>query len=345
MEMTPNKPVIVIYGAGAIGATIGGWISPHYEKIYLLTRGENARVMKTKGLVMYENSLENKQVISVNVIEDLNELKKIDVVIIAVKNYDLEDVAKDIHSKLGDNPIIICLQNGVENQKILPKYFTKIMYGVIIISAWIDGPGVFGHALKGYVIIGTQNNAFQSEMKLIKDIFSPWFKFRISKKIQDAIHTKLISNLSNSIFTLINTTELKKDSLSKLTQIYFKTLEEGILIVEAANFQEHKIPGLLPWSVIRKASLDASGESSSMILTRIGNIGPNSMKQDMVIRQKSQSELQHLNGYIIHLAESFNIKTPYNQIIYKMCISQFKKKPFKQLKVEEIWNELQKLLT
>jgi len=129
---------IVIYGSGAIGATLGGWLSQDYHHIYLLARGENADAIKSNGLILYENNPEKSYTIPVNVVVDLRELEIIDLIIIAVKNYDLEAVAKDIYQKVDDKAIILALQNGVENLKILPKYFSKIVYGVIVMSAWRD---------------------------------------------------------------------------------------------------------------------------------------------------------------------------------------------------------------
>ena len=70
--------------------------------------------------------------IPIKIITDLNEIEPPEFIVITVKNYDLEEVAKDIHKKVGDKPIVIGLQNGIENQKILPKYFSKVVYGVIM---------------------------------------------------------------------------------------------------------------------------------------------------------------------------------------------------------------------
>ncbi|GAH03725.1 unnamed protein product, partial [marine sediment metagenome] len=224
MEIDRNNLTIVIYGAGAVGASICGWLAPHYENIYLLARGENGRVIKANGLTMYHHTIDNKQIIKLKVIEDIEEVPHIDVVMIAVKNYDLEEAAKDIYNKLGDKPIIIALQNGVENQKILPQFFSKIIHGVIVLSTWRDELGVFGHSIKGFVIIGTLTNNLQTEMKTIKKSLISGFKFKISKNIQDAIHTKLILNLSNSVLTLINHTDIKKESVAKLGHIYNNTL-------------------------------------------------------------------------------------------------------------------------
>jgi len=343
MENDLSNLEIVIYGAGAVGAPICGWLTPHHDKIYLLARGENARAMKSNGLIMYQHSLDNKQVINVNVIEDLNEKPNADVVIIAVKNYDLEEVANDIYSKLGDRPIIIALQNGVENQKILPKYFSKVVYSAIIISAWKDEPGVFGYAIKGYVIFGTLDNSLQSEMKSIKKLLIPGFKFKISQNIQDAIHTKLIYNLSNPILTLIKHTNIDEESVSKLGKIYNETLVEGINILEAANFKGQRIPGLVPWDVLKKAQRSEE-TTTKMILNRLTAPGPNSMSQDIIIRQKTESELEDFSGYIVNLAKSIGITAPFNSTIYDLCKSKFKEKPYNQLEAGKVWQIIQQKL-
>jgi 2-dehydropantoate 2-reductase len=345
MENRISKPDVVIYGAGAIGASICGWLTPVYNNVYLLARGQNAQTIKSKGLTLYQGSLANKEVVNVNIIEDLNEKLDTGIVIITVKNYDLEDVAKDIYAKLGDKPIIIALQNGVENQNILPKYFSKVIYGVIMVSAWRDKPGVFGYAVKGYITCGTLDNALQDEMKNVKSWFSGGVKFRISRNIQDAIHTKLIFNLSNSILTLINYTDITNESISTFGQINYKTLAEGIKVFESAGFKEHRLPGLVPWNVIKTTAQNSDETSGKMLLNQIKGAGPNSMTQDLIIRQKSQSELDHLNGYVVNLAKKLELSVPFNDTIYELCKAQLQEKSFKQLKVEEVWEEILRKLS
>jgi 2-dehydropantoate 2-reductase len=334
---------IVIYGAGAVGASICGWLTPVYKDVYLLARGDNAQAIKSNGLIMYQDSIDNKKIINVNVIENLNERPITDILVLTVKNYDLEEVAKDIYSKLGDKPIIVALQNGVENQSILPKYFSKIIYGVIMFNAWREKPGIFGYVIKGYILIGTLDNSLQPEMQKLKKAFGEAIRLRSSPNIQDAIHTKLVFNLSNSILTLINYSNLSKEVLAKFGNIYYNTLAEGIKVLEVAGYKEHRLPGLAPWDVIKgytKESDEKLGEIISNMMTTLSAV-TNSMAQDIIMRQKSESELEHLNGYILTLAKKFNIPTPYNTTIYELCKLQFQKQPFTQLDVDYVWNIIQ----
>lgn len=57
MENVTKNVKIVIYGAGAIGTSLYGLIYPHYSNIYLLARGDNAKILKSKGLLLYEQKI------------------------------------------------------------------------------------------------------------------------------------------------------------------------------------------------------------------------------------------------------------------------------------------------
>ncbi len=340
MEENSRESNILIYGAGAIGCCVGGWLTQIHQNVYFLARGDNAIVLKSKGLTLYQKDNDIPKPIKVKVIEDLNELPSVDIVIIAVKNYNLEEVAQDIFSKLKDKPVIIALQNGVENQKVLPKYFSKIIYGVVRISAWRDEPGVFGYTLKGYIVIGALDDGLQSEIRDIKNIMKLGVTIKISKKIQDAVHTKLISNLSNAILTLIDYKNIQNSSIPKLRKIVNSSMLEGIRIVQAKGYNEHRLPGIIPWKSIESAAIEDNETANKMFITQINTPGPNSMEQDKILRLKSESELEYLNGYMISLADSLGIKAPYNRIIYELCKKNFQKKPYQPLDIEVVWKKI-----
>lgn len=44
-----SEHVIVIYGAGSVGSSVGGWLAPHCPNLSLLARGDHAAAMKKKG--------------------------------------------------------------------------------------------------------------------------------------------------------------------------------------------------------------------------------------------------------------------------------------------------------
>jgi len=66
----------------------------------------------------------------------------------------------------------------------------------------------------------------------------------------------------------------------------------------------------------------------------------NSMTQDMLLRQKSMSELETINGYLISLADQLGLSVPYNRTIYKLCKENFSKTPYRPLNVETVCREI-----
>ncbi|MCP4022494.1 MAG: NAD(P)-binding domain-containing protein, partial [Desulfobacteraceae bacterium] len=140
-----DKPLeemkIVVFGAGAVGATVGGWLSEYHDNLYFLDRGPVEKALREKGITLYlGDEAEKKYNYKVNVVNDINALKDADIIIVSVKNYSLDGVAKAIKDVTGDAPYIISMANGLDNQKILPKYFSKVIYCVVSFNAWLDEP-------------------------------------------------------------------------------------------------------------------------------------------------------------------------------------------------------------
>lgn len=171
--MAAKKPKIVFFGVGAIGGSVGGWVAPHYDNFYFYDKGETLAALKANGLTTYlEHHSDQKETVKVKVIDSLDLAKDADVIVLGVKNYDLAGVAKQIFEKVGDRPLIVSMANGIENQRVLPQYFSRIIYCVVSYNAWADAPGVVGYQKRGPLILGTLKNDLQDEMKMIAELWN-----------------------------------------------------------------------------------------------------------------------------------------------------------------------------
>ena len=83
-----QNPKIVIYGAGAIGGSVGAWLSGRYD-VSLLVRGEHAAAMREKGLETFMLGGYETETIPVKVIGSIDEAADADIVMIAVKDFSL----------------------------------------------------------------------------------------------------------------------------------------------------------------------------------------------------------------------------------------------------------------
>ena len=169
---------MVIVGAGAIGLSVAGWIFPHNVNLHLLARGESVAAIRSYGLQLYQVGQEATSVpLPVKVIESLDEISSPDIIIVTVKNYDLDGAAQSLRRKLGGcQPIVASLQNGLENQRILPRYFSRAIYGVVCYNAWREGVGRVSFVKRGYVIVGTPKNDLQAELQAVQGVFRSWVR-------------------------------------------------------------------------------------------------------------------------------------------------------------------------
>jgi 2-dehydropantoate 2-reductase len=319
-----NKPNVLIVGAGAIGLSVAGWIFPYNENLSLLARGESVAAIRRNGLRLHKIGQEPTTIpLPVRIIESLDEISSPDIIIITVKNYDLDETARNLRQQLGNRqPIVASLQNGLENQQILPKYFSRTTYGVVCYNAWRDGPGRATYVKPGYLIIGTPNNDLQLELKIVQNVLYPGLECFITTRLQDAVHCKLAINLINALMALVGFQKRSVESEKILVHITTRLLGEGIQVLQAAGFREHHLGSMPSWNDIQTAVDMPESPINPLHDFIVNRVGPTSMTQD-VFSGKPTTELESLSGYMLELARKVGVPMPINQAIYEIAKEQF----------------------
>ncbi|MDQ1256864.1 MAG: 2-dehydropantoate 2-reductase, partial [Candidatus Hydrogenedentes bacterium] len=278
--------------------------------------------------------------IGVKVIDDLAECPNAEIVILAVKNYSLDTVARLIREKVVGDPIVVGLQNGIANQTILPKYFQRVVYGVIGYNTWMDEPGLIGYQKKGPVILGTPGNVLQEELNTVAALFNLGVDAPITSHLNDAVHSKLIINLTNSVTTIVGHGIRPISSYALLQRILSNLLYEGVQIAKAAGFKECKIGGMPSWLLLRASATLPQAITRPLFKKNLAKMVISSMAQDVIQRHSSQSELDTINGYFVELAQKTGVHAPYNKAVYELCKREFARPNFQPLDVQDVWNEI-----
>ena len=319
-----EKPNVLIVGAGAIGLSVAGWIFPHNESLHLLARGESVDAIRRHGLRLYKIGQEATTApIPVKVIESLDEIPPPDIIIITVKNYDLDRTAQTLRQQLGNcQPIVLSLQNGVENQQILPKYFSRAIYGVVCYNAWREGAGKVAYVKQGHLIIGTPTNDLQPELQRVKGVLIPGLECTITSRLQDASHCKLVINLINALMALVGFQKRSIESEKILVHMTTRLLGEGIQVLQAAGFKEHNLGHMPSWNDIQIAVNMPESPTNPLHDFIVNRVGPTSMTQD-VFSGKPSTELESLSGYMLELARKVGVPMPINEAIYEIAKEQF----------------------
>lgn len=124
----------VIIGAGSVGGYFGARLQQAGHSVTFLVRAQRRLLLRERGLRI-ESPLGNI-VLNVQAETNVNSISKCDVVIVAVRNYDLDGALKNIAQLAMRGASVISLLNGVEHiERILMEIPpTRIIGG----SAYID---------------------------------------------------------------------------------------------------------------------------------------------------------------------------------------------------------------
>lgn len=110
----------VIVGAGAMGSIIAGHLAKAGQEVTLVARGKRAAFLKENGITL--TGLVDCTTLC-NIVEDAGEIRTADVLIIAVKTYDMEEVLAAVNHI--DAASVLSVQNGVLKNEQLATVFGK----------------------------------------------------------------------------------------------------------------------------------------------------------------------------------------------------------------------------
>jgi 2-dehydropantoate 2-reductase len=141
---------IAVLGAGGVGGYFGARLAADGNDVTFVARGAHAAAMREQGLQVLSPA-GDLHLHPVKLHEDWRTTGQVDIVLVAVKMYDLADAAATIKPLLTIDTAVVPFQNGVEAQAILEQALGKryVCGGAAYIASSIEAPGVIRHIGKG----------------------------------------------------------------------------------------------------------------------------------------------------------------------------------------------------
>jgi 2-dehydropantoate 2-reductase len=135
---------IVMMGAGGVGGLYGGHLAAAGCDVSFVARGQHLAALLEHGLTIESDSHPAVHLPKVRASDDPAALGVADLVIIAVKLWDLDKVAHEIKPLVGPDTAVLSLQNGVIKDDILRRHFGEraVMGGVAYVGSHVARPGV-----------------------------------------------------------------------------------------------------------------------------------------------------------------------------------------------------------
>ncbi len=293
-----NIVSVVVVGAGAIGASIAVRLMEAGKQVVISANGERkARYLK-QGFVV-----NGRQYFLP--VKDKYEADPADLVIIAVKNYSLEEAIEEMRPYVSVNTIILSLLNGIDAVPRLRREFGEdsVPYAMILGIDALREENRVQYLAKGRIFcgfekekveknaptlavlekfFGTSDIAFVVPEDIVKEI---WFKFMINVGLNQW------SALIRAPYRLFQDSPHGQELLSK-TMIEVISLSKRY----GGNLEETDI------------------DRAIAVLKTLAPQGKTSMLQDVEARR--QTEVDAFAGAMKRLAKAADLDVPINAILY-----------------------------
>src|SRR5690242_7704513 len=163
---------IMMVGAGSVGGYFGAHLSKRHPNVSFLLRPHTLTAVQREGLRV--RSASGTLAVHPRAASDPRALPSPDLIILAVKVYDLEAVLAQIEPVVTDRTVILTLQNGIDTEDRIIARFKQdcVVGGVAFIYSKIAAPGLIDHYKKGTVAIGELMGHESERLLEIRDLFT-----------------------------------------------------------------------------------------------------------------------------------------------------------------------------
>ena len=295
---------IAIIGTGGVGAYFGGKMAKAGFDVTFLARGAHLKAIREKGLTV-KSILGDFHLDSVKANDTIKKIGESDLIILALKAWQINEVAAELKSIVGENSLILPLQNGVVAVEELKTFFPEknIISGLCQIISKIESPGVVNHfGVNPKIIFGELDNSTTLRIQKIKQLFdASGINSEISEDIKAALWKKFIPICVGGLLVVSKTTYGELRELKETRQLMIELLQEiynlsqkiGIHI--ESDFVEKAI-----------AFIETFPYETTSSLTRD-------------VLEGKPSEIEYQNGTVVKLGIQYGIDTPINRFVYN-CI-------------------------
>ena len=104
---------VCVIGAGAMGGLIGAHLLESGVEVTLVDKGARAAQLRRDGLKLITPAGETRSHTGVRVLESAEAGAGYDIVVLAVKTYDLSDAARGLGAAIAPDAAIVTVQNGI----------------------------------------------------------------------------------------------------------------------------------------------------------------------------------------------------------------------------------------
>jgi len=301
---------IAVAGAGGVGAVFGGLLAHAGVEVSFLARGRTLEAIRARGLrVQGPFGLKESRPFASDSPAELAARGPVDAVLVAVKAGQVKDLAPTLSPLVGEDTVVVPLQNGVEAASHLSAALgdRPVVGGLCQVFAWIEEPGLARTTGKPLAItLGERRGGKSPRLeRLATELRRGGIEVVVTEDVEAALWEKfLFIDPFGSVGAVTRSPLGALRSVPETRALLVSALEEVAALARAGG-----------------ARLRADAVAAT--LARLDSLPPEStasMQRDVMAGRPS--ELYDQTGAVVRLGEARGVATPTHRLLLAALLPQ-----------------------
>jgi 2-dehydropantoate 2-reductase len=297
---------ILVIGAGGVGGYFGAVLAKAGNEVTFLARGRHLTAIETSGLKI--TSPNGDFVLDhVTAVESLENMGPVDVILLAVKAWQVSDSARALNRMRANKFIIIPLQNGVESYDEVSAIVgpERTLGGTCKIISYIESPGHIVHlGIEPEITFGEWDNKRSSRVdEFAACLRHAGIKYDVPANFQLELWKKFMFLASYAGVGSVTRAPIgRMRAIPESRKLIADAMSEIVMLAHA-----YEIP--LSESLV---------ERSLALIDTMQFEATSSMQRDVI--DGKPSELHYLSGAVVRLAAQKGISVPTHNFMYSALL-------------------------
>ena len=298
---------IAVFGAGAVGCWFGGMLARAGAPVTLIGRTAHVDAIAASGLRLVSARIDER--VRVVASSGASAARGARLVLVAVKTFDTRAAGEALAPHLGEDSVLVSLQNGAENAARLKAATGREAFPAVVwVAASMSAPGEVTHAGRGDLVIGDPGllaPGAASRRRTLGEIAalfeSAGVPCAVSDGIDREIWAKLAANCAFNPVSALARAQYGRIGAAPGGRRLLGEIVEEVLSVAAAHG-------------VAMGERDVVGEV--LALTESMSGATSSTAQD--IARGRRTEIDDLNGFVARRGEALGVATPVNRALHAL---------------------------
>lgn len=321
--MSVNEPRVLLLGCGGIGGVIGARLTQQGVALDISTHNPAiAEAINRRGFEVHseEGIVRHAGHASVEIPSDAGEY---DFVFLATQPPQVVAAARDAFPHLSATGALVCFQNGLCEQHVLPIAGVERTIGAIV--AWggsMPTPGVYERTSAGGFVIGRLDGQRDDpRFSTLRRLLEPIGRVDLTDNLRGARWSKLAINCAiSSLGTIAGERLGDLIRYRFVRRLALEIMTEAVAVARRCGVSLEKVSGTLDLERIALTPADTTGPGSPSLLAKhavLLAVGAKfrRLRSSMLvaIERGREPAVDYLNGEVVRRAAALQMAVPINR--------------------------------